>query len=400
MVAIALTTAERLRTPKSVTRRRLPRLARFAFVTGSVAGLSSPALAQPRADEGLNRDRQVKTVVDYQASMGCPNRDAFLRQIQRRSSKVQFVSDPAGAHVLIVSVETGDKVATGRLTLQSASELGTPREVLGGSCKEVVSALALIAALAIDPEASTATLAPAPEPEPSPPIVDEQGSAAVGAAVAPPALVAPQAPARTVSPRFSGSPARTPVPRAQRASAAYQFATLVGAQIGSSLWPGPNPVYFASAGAYVEQELRYRDGWAPRVRLGVIHDESFEVHPAAGAARFRRTALTLDLCPVELQISRRLGLHPCAGAEGGVLGAEGIGDASVTHAQSSSRGWWALRQLLRFNLALGNHWFFELEAGLREALRHDTFVFHQPSVEIARVPVLEPFVALGGAYRF
>src|SRR3954452_323773 len=105
--------------------------------------------------------------LEYTAIDACPGRSAFVEEVQARTARARFVDSSSGVRIFVVAVEPEGEGAKGRLTSRRGDVVGAPRQVTGKTCADVVSALALIAALAIDPQASTS---PRPAPVPAPPL--------------------------------------------------------------------------------------------------------------------------------------------------------------------------------------------------------------------------------------
>src|SRR5690606_7068462 len=90
------------------------------------------------------------------------------------TGRAQWVAPGAETVTLEVVVEVSDGGAQGRLVVRERGRPPpAPREVADATCATVVDALALVAALAIDPQASLAPSAPGrpapPAPAPPPP---------------------------------------------------------------------------------------------------------------------------------------------------------------------------------------------------------------------------------------
>src|SRR5262249_25589724 len=140
--------------------------------------------------------------------------------------------------------------------------------------------------------------------------------------------------------------------------------SLLGAlRAGVSRWSASEPVVFATFGLALEYETGAASLWSPALRLSGARGESLTVHPATGAARFSRTTGALDLCPVRWAASADLALRPCAGFEAGVVGARGIAEGSITHPDTSSVAWMAIRETVRLLGDLGRGWALEIEGG-------------------------------------
>ena len=80
--------------------------------------------------------------------------ETFARQILRRapSTRIAATNEPALSIEARLSAEPG--IVRGHLTLQETNGFVTERDVTGESCAEVTAALALIAAVFLDPNAT------------------------------------------------------------------------------------------------------------------------------------------------------------------------------------------------------------------------------------------------------
>jgi hypothetical protein len=121
--------------------------------------LPERALAQGRTTFG----------VAFEAPEGCPTKREFVDEVLRRSKKAAPVG-PAELPDVAVSVKIDPKKRpfVGRLALTTGTSF-KERTVTDRRCADVVSAIALVTALAIDPEAETRPLASLPEPAPPEP---------------------------------------------------------------------------------------------------------------------------------------------------------------------------------------------------------------------------------------
>ncbi|GAC1577875.1 MAG: hypothetical protein NVS3B20_25690 [Polyangiales bacterium] len=107
--------------------------------------------------------------VFYEAHPGCPDAQHFSSEIVARTPHVRIVNDASTARVIRVTIARSSLGSTGHLVIQEGSSTSNAREVSATSCDEVVSAIALIAALSVDPQAqSAATVSVASPQEPSP----------------------------------------------------------------------------------------------------------------------------------------------------------------------------------------------------------------------------------------
>jgi hypothetical protein len=137
------------------------------FVLG--VGLAA-ALSAPRAEAA-----ERTFTVEYKAAKGCPTRETFIDEIKRRTSIARLAGPGEQPEVSMrVKLDVKKRKATGRLDM-TIGTTATQRDLEDPSCAEVVSALALLAALAIDPLAETAHLPPLPLP-PDPHVPGEVGT--------------------------------------------------------------------------------------------------------------------------------------------------------------------------------------------------------------------------------
>jgi len=99
--------------------------------------------------------------VRYIAAEGCPSADVFSHEILARTSLAHAATGAERAVRFQVRLSTADDKSRGELAIQEIDGSVSARSVDGQSCGEVVSALALIAALTMDPDASTKPIAAA-----------------------------------------------------------------------------------------------------------------------------------------------------------------------------------------------------------------------------------------------
>jgi len=109
----------------------------------AIALSASRAITQPEAVR-----------LDYAEGAKCGGEGAFVAQVTSRSPRVQFTSSSA-PRSLVVRVEPHGARMVGRIELHEADGTTTERSVTGASCDDVISAVGLVAALALDPFAST-----------------------------------------------------------------------------------------------------------------------------------------------------------------------------------------------------------------------------------------------------
>jgi hypothetical protein len=293
--------------------------------------------------------------LELSSEPSCGSGGELLRAVLSRTTRARAAEPGEAARTLHVEIKSSD--AQGKLVGElfisdpgASSESSEKRSISSDSCRELLDALALFGALAVDPQASTEPLAEhAAEPE-------------------------PVRPASTPSP-----PKPATVPARSRE---LSFGVEGGAFAANTeaLLPLAEP-YLAFA-------------WSPQVRPG------FAVSPLArlafsttggdtrdtpdGPGHLRWTTLRLGGCPVELGLLRSLGLRPCVELSAGALTAQG---KTIAHPESHSLAWVALGPTLR--LEWRPHALVEvaLSGGADLPLKRDHFYF-EPDTFAYRPPAV------------
>lgn len=94
------------------------------------------------ADVARAQDTEA-IAVDYQVPGTCPSAEWFMAEVGARTPRARPASTGERARVLVVRIEGMDGGYVGRLSIDDAGTRSTPRELRGGTCSEVASALAL-----------------------------------------------------------------------------------------------------------------------------------------------------------------------------------------------------------------------------------------------------------------
>jgi hypothetical protein len=315
--------------------------------------------------------------LSYRAYEGCPSERQFLEQVVGRAAKTLVASERARGRKFVVTVAPQRKEAVGKLEIVSG-ETTASREVTGANCNEVVSALALFTALAIDPNASM-------EPAPSSPAHDETSDA--GAPPAPSASSS-AAPLLTKAPPLDetgGPPERINGNARNRHLLAGAHALGLGAFVGGSATPS-----VAWGGALFAQ-------WSTLGFGAYRLNGAYFVKSENDQASFRLFTGRLDACPLDFSPRPSIVLEPCLAFELGRVEATAKSTASI--AASSQRRWWVAGDLLgrlRYSLLPGV--FAELEGGLSVPFTRYVFILGTETDvrgQVHRVPALGWVVGLG-----
>ncbi len=299
----------------------------------------------------------------YHAPPDCPPAETFeakFRARTRRAELVAGVADVSRSFLVTLSSEPGR--AVGRIEIQGPAGAVSTREVVGQTCQGVVSALALIAALAIDPlaaDSSQPTARPGDAPSPSPVTASDEGAHA-GA---------------------------TPTERMFVAAGVDG-----GAVIG--LFPKAAPRVSLFAEALLERNSLL----APSARLSLSAAASSSVPAPPGSATFRWLAAALDACPLEVRFVPALRATPCAFMELGVLTGSGAG---VDLPAVENRRWFALGGSARVTWGFVGSLFIEAHGRLEAPLARYTFVLAAPErVVVHAVPAILGSAELGVGVRW
>jgi hypothetical protein len=303
----------------------------------------------------------------YSAPPDCPPAETFEREFRARTMRAELIAGAADASrsfVVTLSSEPGH--AVGRIEIDGPAGATATRVIAGQTCGGVVSALALVAALAVDPLAGES---PAVSPPPGP----------RAAQVAPkPAPVAARAAGEHVG--------RTSL-------SLIVVAVGLDAGVVLGLFPKPAP----SASVFSEARLERGSLLSPSVRLSLSGAVSSSVAAPPGSAKFRWLAAALDGCPFDFRLLRVLHATPCALMEVGALQGSGAG---VVTPEVESRRWVALGGSGRLNWSIGS-FFVEAQGRLEAPLARDTFVLTVPGrVVVHAVPAILGGFGLGAGVRW
>ncbi|HEY5956205.1 MAG TPA: hypothetical protein VIV60_06620 [Polyangiaceae bacterium] len=340
--------------------------------------------------------------LDYSASAGCASRAEFVAQAQARTAVARFSDSPGGGRQFRVTVGQMNGHAVGRVSVGRGTSVGSAREVYAQDCNEVVRALALIVALALDPDASlTVESTPTANPNaPAPPAVFEmhENGVSQSAAARGSALLTPKG-------TFKGPPithvwlVRAQVQLNLRSPHVLAF----GVHAGATVWPSsPTVPALAWALSLAAEDWPSLHG-IPSVRLSVQRSTSAIVHSSRGSsAKLASTAARLALCPLQLDLTTDAALLLCAGADMGRLTAAGYG-GELSSTAKRQRPWLAIVESARLRLGLGRDLYTDIEGGVSEPLWRDAFEFGDPgapAVAIVTTPPLVLWLNLGFAVRF
>lgn len=333
--------------------------------------------------------------IDYGAPDGCPDPQAFEAQVRGHLSSLRFAPGAGDGRTFEVRIEAGPPFV-GRMTVRRAGVVEGSREIRADTCATVAETLALVVALAVDPDSVDAPDGAASAPLPIAPIHPAGPAPELPETPSPPSPASPPAsppvPRPLPQPRPGPPPHRTrdgqsrrSLPRAKPAFSLYAGADIVAATGASpkAAWGASPYVGWAGAGAI-----------APSVRLAVFRTLNSDIRVTGGNASFTWSGARLDGCvAVTTGSARWLG---CTRLEAGTL--EGAGSA-IVNAHSAVRRWVAAGPLARAQWSFAPPLFADAEVGAMARVTVDRFYF-LPDTTIYHVPFLGWVAGLGMGVRF
>jgi hypothetical protein len=287
--------------------------------------------------------------IEYAAPSGCSSREMFVRELLGRTPLVRVAESggPSAVYVVTLSQRTNDLF--GELVLRERDGRETRRALRGKTCDEVVSALAFIAAILVDPDAVSRTPTEAPR----------------------------RAPPRRAAPLLEGSEGSAYSEQGTR----FRVGAGAGASLETSV--SPNVAFGPYAELVVERTSDGARGLSFGLALHRVNAPS--VLTRAGRAHFSWTAARGWFCPFSLPSRGAVSFVPCGAVEGGTLVAEGsetIGEKTVV------RPWLAFGPLARLELRPTRFLAISLDGmAVFTPISHPTFFF-SPDIEVFSVPVV------------
>src|SRR5512142_2753584 len=261
-----------------------------------------------------------RIALDYVAEPTCPTRPEFIAQVKARTALADFADDAALERRFSVSVSRKQELFVGRMSSPSGHLSTNERQVSSENCLDVVSALALIVALAVDPHADlTESPVRAADDETSPaasatntatvPDHSERTALGAGAAFAAPQSGGPMAPGQ-VGLQTPGATDRTPsttpapgavMPRVSRKASVEVPAWLLGAGIEGAFWPSSPSVLWGGMSLLLERQFLSRERLLPALRVNIAHSRSAAHQAGGGGARFTQNVAAVDACLVAIR---------------------------------------------------------------------------------------------------
>jgi hypothetical protein len=330
---------------------------------GAASALAWLCFAQPaRADkEAIS--------LEYEVGVGCPDRGQFIEHVRTFTSKAEIVGDDgAPRRRFAVRVSGSGGKVQGQLTIDDHG-VKSMRNVAGTRCDEVISALALATAIAVDPDA----LSGAPVDETSEPRAPAPSPPATKSAPATPAHAVPESP----RPRRN-APARARVP---------WLSLSAGGRLGSAMAPFPKLEASAELGCayFAPLELYLGSAYGPAQQNRLLELADWLGWLGVG---YR----ALELRPFSLSL--------LAAFEAGDLQASGGSDVSPR--RTLHRLWLAANTGLAVREDGPSFLFFQANLGLRVPLSLQRYVetTNQGATELYQVERLGYLLGLSVGVHF
>ena len=339
----------------------------------------------------------------YSAYAGCPDEDRFLHGVTARTERIRRAAEGEAARTFVVAVTREPRTIRGVLSITGLDGAVSRREVTGDSCDEVVSALALITALAVDPLAATA-------PEPPPPVPGPPSSSPAGAPSSnPPAddavpagppvdhLPAASHPPFAPDPRLADRP---PAATSARATPAPTQRLRWAAGVQWHALGGLVPGWGIGGGAFVDATVPARGPLVPSFRASVSALSTRVAFAGAVGAEIEWFVATLETCPLRLGATSEMGVSFCAAIDAGALRSTGSG---LQNNGTVVRPWLAPAALGRVAWAPPGPFFFEGEGGLMTPLTRYSFYVQQSGMSdppLHRIPFAAATFHVNAGYRF
>jgi hypothetical protein len=290
--------------------------------------------------------------IELDAPPDCATAEAFYEAVRARTERARPVKEGETGVRVVVRLTRVGKNAHGELRVIGERGESDARRVDGASCTEVVEALSLTVALAVDPTARlgplekplevTHVVPECPEPEPPPP---------------PPAPPPPELEVR------------------------------VGAHLLAFGQVSP----YMSFGADLSARVIAPWSTASSLGLAVLYarNDLFAAEPAAAVSS---TLFELSGCPKRFGDRGTFTIEPCAFVMGGWMHASGQG---VQTPSEVTRSYFAMGGRVILSVPLGSRWQAEFTGGFAVPLVKRRFTVGEPPREVGETPSISGIAGFG-----
>jgi hypothetical protein len=288
----------------------------------------------------------------YDADGACPGKDAFIASTRRYTTKWTAADSGVGLRSFQIRLAPRRAEHAGTLVITMPDGKASTREIVGPDCASVARGLAVVVALAIDPQAHVGAPGPEDEREASPtePTTPTEPTAPTEQPLPSSASPPPPAPAPVpAKAELSERPRAEPHERLR-----FSFAVEARVEITSAVTTGALPV----AGTALEMRAHLGDAlpsWlSPSLAVGIRQSFPKHISVGPGTSEFTWTAATIRFCPVRLAaLAARFEAAPCAELDVGVLQADARG---VPNARTTSNAWFDRGASVRASYQITPSW--------------------------------------------
>lgn len=291
-------------------------------------------------------ETRLSVAVRFQGARECDDPDAFWRALSERTTRVYPSAEDEASIVLDVQLKPSRRGVLGMLQIAGSGVATEPRYVEAQHCADVVQALALTAALGIDPDALTKVPENPPLPEPE----EEEGPS---------------------------------IPWSWRGALEAGLIGNMAVDLEANLG------VFGGVAAVAERPSVF----APKIRIGATASRT-DLFDSAGSARFALTAISFDACPIRFG-TEALALRTCATSLWGAIVGEG---RNLTNGLDTRQTWFSIGPALQIEIQISRalHWQLDF-AGHVPFFRQRYTQGLQPE-QIATTLNVMPWLGLGLSY--
>jgi len=343
----------------------------------SLIAAAASGLATPDPSKGAK-----PVQVEFEAPAGCSSADAFFSSLSSRTDEVRQ-SDGNEPHTTIqVRLTRTRGRVLGELRVVDDRGGTDTRKVQGASCDDVVEALSLTAALAVDPNALLSAPATVPVPAATP-------APGADANAAPPLSNPPGAKKANEPTVTKAADLETPLAHAPLDVPWFE---LGAGAVGTALLTSS-----ASPGIAVSSRWTPASSGFLRATLGLAfaHVRNGLLR-SAGAVQVSFTGLGATACPLRLSASV-FTVQPCALMMAGWFAASGK-EAAYTY--DVDHLWLSAGGVLHVSAFLGDGLSLDLDGGASAPFFKRRFYRTSPGDIVGETPSISPIISLGLSYGF
>ena len=341
--------------------------------------LAALAASGPAAADPGQPDKPVQ--VEFDAPAGCSSAETFFRSLRLRTDSVREARGGEPHTTIQVRLTRTRGRVLGELRVVDDRGGTDTRKVQGASCDDVVQALSLTAALAVDPSALLSAPATAPAEQDSP------SSTADSNVPAP----IPNEPAADKRARVDAHGVTKPMVTEPATDTVPEFEFGVGAVGTTLLTHGASP----GIEVYARYALAGSGPLRTTLGLGLAHLQNDAVQ-SPGAVQVSLTSVSATLCTLRAR-SGIFAFEPCALMEVGQFAASG---RQADHTYDVVHLWLGAGAILHTSAALGRGLSLDLDGGLNVPFFKRRFYATSTDNIVGESPTISPTLKLGLSYGF